>query len=141
DWTVASDKGVAGDLYQELGVSRTASAADIRKAFHKLAKDLHPDRNPGDAKAEERFKRVSAAFDILGDAEKRAKYDRGEIDADGREVHRGFPGGGRPGGAGGPGGFSGRFEGADLDDIFDIFGNFGGARRQGPARGRDVRAR
>lgn len=132
---------MAGDPYQELGVSRTASQAEIRKAFHKLAKDLHPDRNPGDKAAEERFKRVSAAFDLLGDAEKRAKYDRGEIDADGREQFRGFPGGGRGSrGGAGPGGFSGRFEGADLDDIFDMFGGFGG-RGRGPGRGQDVRAR
>jgi len=135
---------VASDPYKELGVSRGASQEDVRKAFRKLAKELHPDRNPGDAKAEERFKRVSAAFDILGDEEKRKRFDRGEIDADGREVFRGFPGGGG-GGAGGPGGFSGRFEDVDLSDIFDIFG--GGGRGRGPGGfaqrpgGVDVRAR
>ena len=134
---------MASDPYKELGVSRGASQEDVRKAFRKLAKELHPDRNPGDAKAEERFKRVSAAFDILGDEEKRKRFDRGEIDADGREVFRGFPGGG--GGAGGPGGFSGRFEDVDLSDIFDIFG--GGGRGRGPGGfsqrpgGVDVRAR
>lgn len=135
---------MAGDPYQELGVSRTASQAEIRKAFHKLAKDLHPDRNPGDKAAEERFKRVSGAFDLLGDADKRAKFDRGEIDADGRETFRGFGGGGaRRGGGGGPqGGFGARFEGADLDDIFDIFGGLGGGgRARGPMKGHDVRAR
>ena len=131
---------MAGDPYQELGVARTASQADIRKAFHKLAKELHPDKNPGDKVAEERFKRVSAAFDLLGDAEKRAKFDRGEIDADGREQFRGFSGRGGPGG-GGQGGFGGRFEGADLDDIFDMFGGFGGGRQRGPGRGQDIRAR
>jgi len=132
---------VAGDPYQELGVARTASPAEVRKAFHKLAKELHPDKNPGDKAAEERFKRVSAAFDLLGDAEKRAKFDRGEIDADGREQFRGFGGRGGQGG-GGPGGFGGRFEGADLDDIFDIFGGFGGGgRARGPGRGQDIRAR
>ncbi|WP_282009564.1 J domain-containing protein [Brevundimonas aveniformis] len=131
---------MAGDPYKELGVARTASKAEIRKAFHKLAKDLHPDRNPDDKAAEERFKRVTAAFDLLGDEEKRAKFDRGEIDADGREQFRGGFGGfnGRPGGQ--PGGGSGRFEGADLDDIFDIFGSMGG-RARGPARGQDIRAR
>ena len=131
---------MAGDPYQELGIGRTASQAEVKKAFHKLAKELHPDRNPGDKKAEERFKRVSAAFDLLGDPEKRAKFDRGEIDADGRETFRGF-GGGQRGGGGPQGGFGGRFEGADLDDIFDIFGGLGGARQRGPAKGQDVRAR
>ena len=131
---------MAGDPYQELGIGRTASQAEIRKAFHKLAKELHPDKNPGDKAAEERFKRISAAFDLLGDAEKRGKFDRGEIDADGREQFRGFGGRGQ-GGTGGPGGFGGRFEGADLDDIFDIFGGLGGGRQRGPGRGQDIRAR
>ena len=97
---------MAQDPYKELGVTRSASAAEIRKSFHTLAKQLHPDRNAGNKANEERFKRVTAAFDVLGDAEKRAKFDRGEIDADGREVHRGFgggPGGGYPGGGGGGG--------------------------------------
>lgn len=81
---------MASDPYQVLGVSRGASADEIRKAFRKLAKQFHPDTNPGNAPAEERFKQVSAAFDILGDATKKAKFDRGEIDADGRETMRGF---------------------------------------------------
>jgi len=93
---------LARDPYLELGVSRSASAGEIRKAFHKLAKQHHPDTNPGNKAAEERFKQVSAAFDILGDVEKRKKFDAGEIDADGREAFRGFAGspGGRPSGAG-----------------------------------------
>ncbi|MDO1558126.1 DnaJ C-terminal domain-containing protein [Brevundimonas sp. 2R-24] len=140
---------MAADPYAELGVARSASQDDIRKAFRKLAKELHPDRNPGDKAAEDRFKRVSAAFDLLGDEDKRKRFDRGEIDADGREVFRGFgggqPGGGQGGGQGGfnpGGGFGGRFEGVDLDEIFDMFGG-GGARggRRGPAKGGDVRAR
>lgn len=138
---------MAGDPYKELGVSRGASQDEIKKAFRRLAKDLHPDKNPGDAKAEERFKRITAAFDLLGDAEKRAKFDRGEIDADGREQFRGFGGGGRggPGGFGGQGGPGGRagFENIDLDEIFGMFG--GGARGGGGGRGfggrgQDVRA-
>jgi curved DNA-binding protein CbpA len=90
---------VARDPYQELGVSREAGAGEIRKAFHKLAKSNHPDVNPGDKASEERFKRASAAFDLLGDEDKRRKFDAGEIDADGREIQRGFTG--RPFGQGG----------------------------------------
>src|SRR5690606_5232569 len=104
---------------------RNASQDEVRKAYRKLAKEFHPDRNPGDAKAEERFKRVTGAFDIIGDEEKRRKFDRGEIDADGREQFRGFPGGGRPGPT--PGG-GGRFEGVDLDDLFGMFGGMAGGR-------------
>ena len=142
--------GVAGDPYKELGVSRGASAADIKAAFRKLAKELHPDKNRGDTATEERFKRVSAAFDLLNDPDKKSKYDSGQIDADGQPQYRGF--GGQPGGgagtggfggfgAGGPGGPGGRaaFEDLDLDDIF---GRFGGARGRatGFGRGQDVRA-
>jgi len=145
---------LAQDPYQELGVARGASADEVRKSFRKLAKQLHPDQNPGDKKSEERFKRVSAAFDILGDAEKRKKFDRGEIDADGRETMRGF-GGGQPGAGAGPGGFQNgfhgaQFEGVDLNDILgDVFGRGGGSSQRGfggggfggfQARGADVRA-
>lgn len=134
---VAND--VAGDPYKELGVSRTASADEIKKAFRKLAKELHPDKNPGNNVADERFKRITAAFDLLGDAEKRAKFDRGEIDADGREQFRGGGfggGGGRPGGNPfGQGGARGGFDNIDLDEIFG--GMFGaGARGGGGAGGR-----
>jgi DnaJ-class molecular chaperone len=140
---------VAGDPYKELGVSRGASADEIKKAFRKLAKELHPDKNPGNREADERFKRVTAAFDLLGDAEKRAKYDRGEIDADGREQFRGFGGGGARGGPGGSPFGQGRaerggFENIDLDELFGgMFG--GGGRASGPrggfsARGADVKA-
>ena len=99
---------MARDPYQELGVSRTASHDEVRKAFRKLAKENHPDTNPGNHAAEERFKKVSAAFDIVGDVEKRKKFDAGMIDNDGRETAQGF-GGGAPWGAGpGPGGFGQR---------------------------------
>jgi DnaJ-class molecular chaperone len=77
---------MAEDLYSTLGVPKTASAEDITKAYRKLAKKLHPDLNPGDKAAEEKFKKVTAAYDILGDAEKRGRYDRGEIDASGQET-------------------------------------------------------
>lgn len=77
---------MAEDLYSVLGVAKTAKAADITKAYRKLAKKLHPDLNPGDKSAEERFKNITAAYDILGDEEKRGRYDRGEIDASGQET-------------------------------------------------------
>lgn len=136
---------MAGDPYKELGVARGASADEIKKAFRKLAKELHPDKNPGDKVSEERFKRITAAFDLLGDAEKRAKYDRGEIDAGGREQFRAPPGGGgRSGGFGGFGGSGGRggFEDIDLEELFGAFG--GGGRTAGRGgfggKGQDVRA-
>ncbi|MET0336714.1 MAG: J domain-containing protein [Caulobacter sp.] len=146
---------MANDPYTELGVSRTASADEIRKAFRKLAKANHPDQNPGDKAAEERFKRLSAAFDIVGDETKRKKFDAGQIDADGRETFggAGFGGGRGPWGQrGGPRGEA-EFEGVDLNDILgEMFGRGGGpnARRGGgfggfgggqPAKGADVRAR
>ena len=77
---------MAEDLYSVLGVAKTAKAADITKAYRKLAKKLHPDLNPGDKSAEERFKTITAAYDILKDEEKRGRYDRGEIDASGQET-------------------------------------------------------
>ncbi|MES3030025.1 MAG: J domain-containing protein [Pseudomonadota bacterium] len=138
---------MARDPYLELGVSRGASHDEIRKAFRKLAKQHHPDTNPGNKAAEDRFKVVSAAFDILGDAEKRKKFDAGEIDADGREVMRGYGGGG--GGGGGPWNQSRNaesMEGADLGDLFsEILGRRGGGGGGGfggfSQRGADVRAK
>jgi len=134
-------------------VTRTASADEIRRAFRKLAKQYHPDKNQGDKAAEERFKRVSAAFDLLGDEDKRKKFDRGEIDADGRDTPRGYDPFSRGGFGGGGGarpqdGFGGaQFEGVDLNDILgEVFGGRGGGFRGnggfgGPAKGADVRAR
>lgn len=80
---------MAEDPYKVLGLDKTASDDEIRRAFRKRAKELHPDLNPNDKAAAEQFKKVSAAYEIVGDAEKRAKYDRGEIDASG-EPRRGF---------------------------------------------------
>ena len=105
------------DLYRILGVGRTAHHDEIRGAYRKLAKEYHPDRNPGDKAAEEKFKQISAAFDILGDPEKRKKYDNGEIDASGRETPGGFYSDSR----GGRGRGSENF--GDFSDIFgDVFG-------------------
>ena len=131
----------------ELGVPRTASADEIRRAFRKLAKQYHPDANPGDKSAEERFKQISAAFDLLGDEDKRKKFDLGEIDADGRETMRGYAGGNPFGQGGGfrpgPGGGA-QFEDVDLGDILgEMFGGRGG-RGGGfnfQQRGPDIRAR
>src|SRR3546814_19816765 len=90
------------DLYSELGVARGASEADIKKAYRKLAKELHPDRNKDNPKATERFSKVTQAYDILTDKDKRAQYDRGEIDEEGNP--RSPFGYGRGGPQPGPGG-------------------------------------
>ncbi len=130
------------DLYSTLGVARGASEADIKKAYRKLAKELHPDRNKDNPKASDRFSKVTQAYDILTDKDKRAQYDRGEIDEDGNpRAPFGFggAGGGRHGGGGfrGPNGepfeFTGGGEAADISDLFE--GLFGGARRGGGGGG------
>ena len=133
------------DLYQQLGVKRGASDAEIKKAYRSLAKQLHPDRNKDNPKAAERFAKVTQAYDLLSDKDKRARYDRGEIDEDGNPrmpFGGGFGGGGagpRPGGAGGFEGFPGGFQGADTADLSDLFeGLFGaasGARRGSTGNG------
>ena len=145
---------MARNPYQVLGVSPTASDSEIRAAFRSLAKQYHPDRNPGDKASEEKFKEVAAAFDILGDSEARKKFDRGEIDADGREraAQRTWSSGPRPGADGfgqgwGSGAGAGPGAGASFDDLGDIFADlFGGGRARGGAgggsmRGRDLRYR
>ena len=133
------------DPYSTLGVSRSASEKDIKSAYRKLAKELHPDRNRDNPAAAERFSKVTQAYDLLSDKDKRAQFDRGEIDADGNPAmpfgmgNGGF-GGARPGG-GGPGGYSARdFQGfgaedMDIGDLFEgLFGRGGGAQR-GPRGG------
>ncbi len=130
------------DYYKVLGLSRDASQEDIKRAFRKLARKYHPDRNPGDKEAEEKFKEINEAYEVLRDPEKRAAYDRF-----GHQMR-----GGGFGGPGGPGGFGaqdfsswfgdlGGFTG--FEDIFEMFfgrgaGGFG-RRRQGPTRGADLR--
>lgn len=132
------------DPYQTLGVARGADAAELKRAYRKLAKKLHPDVNPGDTKIEQRFKEVSQAYGILGDAKKRAQFDRGEIDASGQQTGGVGPGGwGARGGGGGRGGRHRPFDfGADLnveDIVSELFGRRG--RGRGPGRGRAARQR
>ena len=154
------------DLYSQLGVKRDATEADIKKAYRKLAKELHPDKNKNNPKASERFSTVTRAYDILTDKAKRARYDRGEIDEEGNpRAPFGYgTGGSRPSagpggfqrGPGGPGGFGGGGGGeeVDLSELFEGlfggaagggrrgggFGGFGGgrARQAPPQKGADV---
>ena len=122
------------DYYEVLGVDKNADDATLKKAFRQLAKKYHPDMNPGDKEAEQKFKEVQEAYAVLSDADKRRQYDQ--------FGHAAFEGGG----AGGAGGFD--FSGMDMGDIFgDIFGDFfGGGRRSqaadnGPRKGANLRAR
>ena len=122
------------DFYEVLGLKKGASEAEIKKAFRKKAMEYHPDRNPGDKAAEEKFKEINEAYSILSDADKKDKYDR--FGHAGVDPNAGF-------GGGGFGGFGG---GAGFEDIFDIFGGMfgggfsqgGGRRRNGPRKGRDL---
>lgn len=130
---------MAKDPYQTLGVARTATADEIRSAYRKLAKKHHPDLNPGDKAAEEKFKSVTAAYDLLNDAKQRARYDAGEIDASGQpRMDRQFEWSAAQHGFGQRGGFSpgGPVGGEprDFEDIGDIFHEFLGGYRS--ARGR-----
>ena len=136
------------DPYSALGVGRTATADEIRRAYRKLAKELHPDVRPGDKQAEERFKRATAAFNLLSDPTTKGRFDRSEIDADGNEQaafnarprysSRAHAGAGAGGANQGPFGPDAAF---DLGDIFsDLFGsNVGGGRGYTRMRGRDIR--
>jgi DnaJ-class molecular chaperone len=160
---------MSDSLYSILGVAKSASEAEVQKAYRKLAKIWHPDIRPGDKKAEDKFKQITAAYEILGDKAKRARYDRGELDEQGND--RPFAGnpfggrrgaGGRAGGQhaggfnfrrGGPGGNAAGGGFGDLDDIlaemFGVGGAAGGKRGAGPGQGggrgagegQDVRAR
>jgi DnaJ-class molecular chaperone len=138
------------DPYQVLGVSKSASGAEIKSAYRKLAKKLHPDANKHDPKAATRFAELNAAYEIAGDDEKRKAFDRGEIDAEGKPRFRGFEGFGRQPGAGargpggaqfesfsfGPDGFqraAGGGGGGGFEDL--LRGMFSGGGRAGNARG------
>jgi len=155
------------DPYATLGVARGASEKDIKSAYRKLAKELHPDRNKDNPKAAERFSEVTGAYDLLSDKDKRARFDRGEIDADGNPTSPfgggGFGGGGQRGFRhDGFEGFGGQQEGVDISDLFEgLFGGraaggggggpFGGAGgggfggmgggRRAPAKGANVQYR
>jgi len=121
---------VAEDLYKVLGVSKGAADEEIKKAYRRLARKYHPDRNPDDPGAEEKFKEVQGAYDTLSDPEKRQQYDAGGAFA-------GFGGGGGPFGPGGAGA-GGMFGNVDLGDILSgVFGR-GGGRTQPQVRGRDL---
>ena len=139
------------DYYKVLGVDPSATEKDITRAYRKLAKQFHPDANPGDAAAEERFKEVSAANEVLGDAEKRKEYDQVREMAAAGLGPGGFGGGGYPGGGFGAGGQTFNFDDVGLGDILGgLFGQGAGGGRggrrgrrnqaQGPAAGADLEA-
>ena len=130
------------DPYQALGVAKTADQAAIKKAYRKLAKELHPDANPGDTRVAERFKDVSTAYNLLGDEKKRARFDRGEIDEHGNEragprFQRAHTRHGAGPEAFGFGGFSSAF--GNAEDLFSqlFTGRRGGRAQSAPARGAD----
>ena len=125
------------DPYSTLGVVRGATEADIKKAYRKLAKELHPDTNRANPKATERFAQVTNAYDLLSDKDKRAQFDRGEIDDQGNPANPFAGFGGQQGGSrGGSGGFQGGFGDAAAADLGDIFeGLFGGGRSRGASGG------
>ncbi|RZT81926.1 molecular chaperone DnaJ [Micromonospora violae] len=148
---MSSKDWIEKDFYAVLGVDKAASADDIKKAYRRVARESHPDHNPGDPKAEERFKAASEAYNVLSDSGRRREYDEMRSLFGSGAFRRNARGGGQPGGmpfdvsdmfGGGGGGGDRRFGGAGFQDLFSsIFtgGQAGGqAAPRGPARGRDV---
>jgi molecular chaperone DnaJ len=146
---VSSKDWLEKDFYSVLGVAKTATASDIKRAYRKLARELHPDHNPGNSSSEDRFKAVSEAYDVLSDDRKRAEYDEMRSLFESGAFRRGA----RAGGAGQPFDLNDlfgqgsardqRFSGASFSDLFgSIFSGGGGATsyRTAPVRGRDVEA-
>ncbi|SCE68376.1 molecular chaperone DnaJ [Micromonospora viridifaciens] len=150
---MSSKDWIEKDYYAVLGVEKSASSEEIKKSYRKLARESHPDHNPGDPKAEERFKAVSEAYAVLGDEKKRREYDEMRSLFGSGAFRRNARGGGQPGGMpfdvsdlfGGAAGGEARFGGGGLGDLFSSIFTGGGApggaaRARGPARGRDVEA-
>ncbi len=157
---MSQQEWLSKDFYKILGVSQDASAAEIKKAYRKKAKELHPDRHPGDAAAEERFKEVGEAYSILSDAEQRKQYDAIRAMGAGGARFASGPGGAAGGGfedlfgAFTGGGFGGGAGGVNIEDLMGMFGGggFGGGQgrtgfspnggfgRQSPQKGADVSA-
>lgn len=117
------------DPYQILGVPRTATEAEIKKAYRKLAKVHHPDRNKDDPKAQDKFAELNSAYEVVGNKEKRAQFDRGEIDAEGKPRFQGFEG------------FGGGRGGARPQDFSDFSFNAGEVPSEGVGRGVPTRPR
>lgn len=130
---------MARDPYDVLGVPRKAAEADIKKAYRRLAKKYHPDTNKNDPKAKERFAEANTAYEIIGDTKKRAEFDRGAIDAEGKPKFQGFPGGGGYGGPRPGGGFGGQPGGETIFESFSYgpegFHRSGGRSGGGRSRG------